>query len=156
MKRTWALTAAGALLAAAIAFAAPPPAPPADAKCPVCGMFVAKYPKWVAAVRFADSSYAWFDGPKDLLTFLLDPGRYDRARKRADVEAVYVRDYYTLEPIDGRHAFYVVGGNVLGPMGKELVPFAKIEDAEGFLRDHRAEKVLRFDEITRATLKALE
>jgi len=36
------------------------------------------------------------------------------------------------------------------------VPFAKKSDADGFLKDHRGRKVLRFDEITPATLKSLE
>ena len=34
-------------------------------KCPVCGMFVHKYPKWVAEIIFKDGTHAVFDGPKD-------------------------------------------------------------------------------------------
>jgi hypothetical protein len=33
-------------------------------KCPVCGMFVAKYPDWVAALVFSDGSTVFFDGVK--------------------------------------------------------------------------------------------
>ncbi len=35
-------------------------------KCPVCGMFVSRYPDWIASMRFKDGSSAFFDGPKDL------------------------------------------------------------------------------------------
>ncbi len=158
MKRALRFLGAWSLLTVSVALAVSPspPAPPANAKCPVCGMFVAKFPKWVGVIRFGDSSYAWFDGTKDLFTYLLDPAKHDPAGKRMDIAAVYVKDYYTLGTIDGRSAFYVFGSDVLGPMGKELVPFAKKDDAEGFLRDHRGKKVLRFDEITRTTLKAME
>ena len=45
---------------------------------------------------------------------------------------------------------------MLGPMGKELVPFARKDDAEGFMHDHRGIKILRFNEITRFVLKGLE
>jgi nitrous oxide reductase accessory protein NosL len=41
-------------------------------------------------------------------------------------------------------------------MGKELVPFGTRADADGFLRDHRGKRILRFGEITPATLKELE
>jgi nitrous oxide reductase accessory protein NosL len=133
-----------------------PVAPPAKAKCPVCGMFVAKYPDWVASITFRDTTSAYFDGPKDLFKFYLDPGKYGPLRKQADVADIHVKDYYSLTLIDGRQAFYVIGGNVLGPMGKELVPFAGKDDAEGFLRDHRGTKILRFNEITRSVLKGLE
>ena len=67
-----------------------------------------------------------------------------------------MKDYYSLAFIDGRQAFYVIGSNVRGPMGKELVPFAGRADADGFLHDHQGKKVLRFGEITPATLKELE
>ncbi|MGQ9653410.1 MAG: nitrous oxide reductase accessory protein NosL, partial [Thermodesulfobacteriota bacterium] len=31
-------------------------------KCPVCGMFVAKYPDWTAQVLFKDGRSVFFDG----------------------------------------------------------------------------------------------
>ena len=45
--------------------AAPVTASKAD-KCPVCGMFVAKYPDFLAQIIFADDSHALFDGAKDM------------------------------------------------------------------------------------------
>ncbi len=145
-------------LSARPAEAAPkaPPEPPARAKCPVCGMCVAKYPDWTGAIVFRDAATVYFDGPKDLFAYYLAPEKYDRSRKRGDVAALYVKDYYSLAFIDGREAFYVVGSDVRGPMGKELVPFARKGDADGFLADHQGKGVLRFGEITRGILKELE
>ena len=57
--------------------------PGRDEKCPVCGMFVAKYPDWLAGLRFEDGTRAVFDGAKDLFKFLLEPGRYLRGRAAA-------------------------------------------------------------------------
>jgi nitrous oxide reductase accessory protein NosL len=133
-----------------------PATPPAKSKCPVCGMFVAKYPEWAAAITFRDSTAVYFDGPKDLFKYYHNPGKYGSARKQADIAAVFVKDYYSLSLIDGRKAFYVIGADVLGPMGKELVPFAGKDDANGFLKDHRGLKVLRFEEITPSVMKGLE
>lgn len=155
MKRTVAFLVLLSLWVVAPAAAAEkaPPAPSAKDKCPVCGMFVAPYPNWVGGILFKDGARFYFDGPKDLFAYYFAPGRYGSARKRADIAEIYVTDYYSVAAIDGRKAFYVVGSDVRGPMGKELVPFAKKTDADGFLKDHKGEKVLRFDEITPATLQ---
>jgi len=130
--------------------------PPAQARCPVCGMFVAKYPNWVASITFRDATSVYFDGPKDLFKYYLEPGRYGPLRKQSDIAEIHVRDYYSLAVIDGRRALYVLGSNVLGPMGKELVPFAGKSDAEGFMRDHGGKRMLRFNEITPAVLKGID
>lgn len=158
MKAVLVVTAFICLLIAGSAPAAQkmPAAPPEKTKCPVCGMFVAKYPDWAASITFRDSTMVYFDGPKDLFTFYVDPGRYAPARKQADIADIRVKDYYSLAVVDGRLAFYIIGSNVLGPMGKELVPFAGKDDAAGFMRDHRGGKILRFNEITRSVLKGLE
>lgn len=158
MKRVFMIMLLFCLLVAGSAPAAQktPATPPAKAKCPVCGMFVAKYPDWAASITFRDSTTVYFDGPKDLFTFYLDPGRYAPARKQADIADIRVKDYYSLAVVDGRRALYVMGSNVLGPMGKELVPFAGREDADGFMRDHGGVRILRFNEITRSVLKGLE
>jgi nitrous oxide reductase accessory protein NosL len=125
-------------------------------KCPVCGMFVAKYPDWVAQIRFKDGGYAVFDGPKDLFKYLADLKRYAPNRRQEDLKAVYVTDYYAVTPIDGSTAYYVTGSDVYGPMGAEFIPFEKETDAREFLKDHGGKRILRFRDITPAVLKGVE
>jgi nitrous oxide reductase accessory protein NosL len=133
-----------------VAFAAPATGfvkPAKGEKCPVCGMFVARYPEWIGEIIFRDGGREVFDGAKDLFRYYLDMRRFGGTRGLGDVTALFVTDYYTLEPIDGKGAFYVVGSDVYGPMGKELIPFARREAAEEFLRDHGGTRIVRFDEI---------
>ena len=52
----------------AMAAAVTVPKPAATSTCPVCGMFVAKYPQWVATVVWRDGTAAHFDGAKDMFT----------------------------------------------------------------------------------------
>jgi copper chaperone NosL len=125
-------------------------------KCPVCGMFVKKYPDWVAQVIFKDGSYAVFDGSKDMFRYLFDLKKYNPRHKAADIDSVYVTDYYGLRLIDGYAAAYVIGSDVYGPMGRELIPFAKVEDARVFMKDHKGKTVLTFGEITPAVVKGLD
>ena len=116
-------------------------------KCPVCGMFVYKYPKWAAQIFYGDKHLS-FDGVKDLMKY------YFKHKDGADV--ILVRDYYTQKTIDAKKAFYVVGSTVYGPMGNELIPFASKEAAKTFYMDHQGKKILSFDEITPEIVKALD
>lgn len=133
-----------------------PSKPGARDKCPVCGMFVAKYPDFVAQVRFRDGSVAFFDGVKDMLKYYRNLPRYAPGRKTADVSGIFVTDYYSLRHIDGHKAFYVAGSDVYGPMGKELIPFGQKADAMEFMKDHKGRAILTFREIDDAILKGLE
>jgi nitrous oxide reductase accessory protein NosL len=130
-------------------------APSPKDKCPVCGMFVAKYPDWLATITFTGAPPLFFDGPKDLFTYLQSRGSYSRNQAVAAIETIQVHDYYSLKPIDARSAYFVIGSDVFGPMGKELVPFAKAAEAQEFSRDHQGKKLLSFGEVTPQVLKGL-
>lgn len=154
-----------AAVAAALLLAAPGaagggegdfPAPGAGDKCSVCGMFVKRYPDWIGGVRLRDGSHLFFDGAKDLFKWWLRPDRYSPGRTPGDVEAIFVTDYYAVRRIPAREAWFVLGSDVLGPMGHELVPFADEREAREFLKDHHGRRVVRFADVTPALLKELQ
>lgn len=128
---------------------------PTTAKCPVCGMFVSKYPDWTSVASFKDGTTLYFDGPKDLLTYYLDPPRYVRGKRQADIAVMSVKEYYSLGAIDPRGAFFVIGSDVYGPMGSELIPFKTEKDALAFKVDHKGKRIIRFNEITSQLIKTL-
>ncbi len=119
-----------------------------DDRCPVCGMFVAKYRTWVAQIVFADGTHAAFDGPKDMFKYFLNPSKYTPNRTTADIAGLYVTEYYSAKPVDAKKLFYVFGSDVLGPMGDELIPLASQEKAREFMADHRGKGILTFPEVT--------
>lgn len=128
---------------------------PSEARCPVCGMFVAKYPGWIVQVRHGSPPAArLFDGVKDMMTFYFSPERFGSSPS-AEIGEIWVKDYYTLEWLDGRQAFYAVGSDVYGPMGHELIPFNSRVAAESFMKDHRAREILTFDQITRELVDSM-
>lgn len=137
---------------AAFALAQPPPNPGPKHLCPVCGMLVSKYPNWVAVVTWKDGHAHFFDGAKDMFKFLHDLPKFAPGHRKEEIAGIYVTDFYNLERIDARKAVFVVGSDVLGPMGHELVPLATRADAEDFLRDHKGKKALGFDLITAKTV----
>lgn len=125
-------------------------------KCPVCGMFVAKYPDFLAQIIFTDGSHALFDGAKDMFKYFFDLKKYNAAKQRSDIASLSVMDYYSMTPVDGRTAWYVIGSDVFGPMGRELIPFQQEKEAKEFSKDHSGKHILRFDEVTPELIKGLE
>ena len=134
----------------------PPLKPSEKDKCAVCGMFVAKYPDWVSQIIFRDGARAFFAGPKDMFKYYVNMKKYDSSKAAANVDSIYVKDYYSLSFIDARAAWFVMGSDVYGPMGNELVAFEKEAGAKEFLRDHKGRKILRMKEITAEILKGLD
>jgi copper chaperone NosL len=130
--------------------------PAARDKCPVCGMFVAKYPDWNAEIIFKDGSYAAFDGAKDMFKYCFDLRRYNPSKSLGDIDSIYVTDYYDLTLIDGTKALYVIGSDVYGPMGRELIPFKEEGGARDFLKDHKGKAVLKFKDVTPGAIKGLD
>lgn len=126
---------------------------PEDAKCPVCGMFVAKYPKWASQITYfyqGKTHTLSFDGMKDLMKFYFDAqkwGKYPFAKTK-NITSIKTLDFYTQKPIEARKAFFVIRSDVYGPMGNEFIGFSTNERAEEFLHDHSGKKILQFKEIT--------
>lgn len=127
-------------------------------KCPVCGMFVYKYPKWAAKINYTKNGaedHFVFDGVKDMMKFYFNPARWGDYKEIA-VSNILVTDYYSNRALDGKKAFYVIGSEVYGPMGKELIPFADRKYAETFMADHAGKKILTFGEITEKMVNGLD
>jgi nitrous oxide reductase accessory protein NosL len=118
-----------------------------DEKCPICGMFVYKYPRWAAQIFYGDKHYS-FDGVKDLMKYYFD--------HKENITKIAVSDYYTQKAIDATTAFYVVGSDIYGPMGNELIPFKNESDAKTFYIDHKGTQIVSFKDITQKEVYKLD
>lgn len=122
-------------------------------KCPVCGMFTYKYPRWAAQIFYKNNGkehHYSFDGVKDLMKFYFNPmawGNYETSKKE-NITKILVTDYYSQKAIDAVKAFYVIRSDIYGPMGHEFIPFSSLEEAQTFKKDHYGTKILKFEEIT--------
>jgi len=130
--------------------------PSSKDKCPVCGMFVAKYPDFLAQILFKDGSSVFFDGTKDMFKYYLNLGKYETKKRSEDIDSIYVTNYYNLTLIDAYQASYVIGSDVYGPMGKELIPFETEGDAKEFMKDHKGQSILRFKDVTHEMIRLLD
>ncbi|QOY52868.1 nitrous oxide reductase accessory protein NosL [Candidatus Sulfurimonas baltica] len=118
-----------------------------DEKCPICGMFVYKYPKWAAQIFYGDSHLS-FDGIKDMMKYYF--------KHKDSVSKILVTDYYSQKAIDGAEAYYVIGSDVYGPMGDEIIPFKNESEAKTFNIDHKGFKVLNFIDINKEEVDKLD
>ncbi|MBW7859683.1 MAG: nitrous oxide reductase accessory protein NosL [Rhodocyclaceae bacterium] len=128
---------------------------PAEARCPVCGMYPARFPHWAAQAIFADGAVHFFDSPVNLYVFLDRVERYSLAYTKADVRAMFVTDVTTGAWIEAGTAWFVLGSDALGPMRDGNLPaFASASAAQEFAT-RRGGKVLAANEITLDLLKPL-
>ncbi|EAY26324.1 nitrous oxide reductase accessory protein NosL [Microscilla marina] len=121
----------------------------AAADCLHCGMPSAEFPKWKVKVT-AKAGDIWYCSPRCMFISTLD-----KAKAPKEIQAIKVVEYYNTKPIDGKTAYYVTGSDILGPMGHDLVPLKDKAAADDFKKEHKGAKVLKFDEVTMETVKAM-
>lgn len=136
------------ILAAGPAYGGERPAPPASRdRCPVCGMFVSKYPDWVSTITYDDGSAVFFDGVKDMLKYYYNISMYHPDKVADSILEMYVTDYYSMEVLPVGEVVFVLDSDVMGPMGKELIPLRGEGEAREFIRDHGGRQI-SFRDIT--------
>ncbi len=117
-------------------------------RCPVCGMFVTPYQDWLATIMFKDDSQLFFDGAKDLFRYYYSLPNKNDARSREDVATIYLTDYYSTRLLPVDKLFLVLGSDIYGPMGHELIPVAGEEAAKTFSKDHNGKQIVTFEQLT--------
>lgn len=125
----------------------------AQQRCPVCGMYPARYPAWAAQVVFKDHSMIAVESPAELFRFLRDVKKYDARHDISDIARMYATDYAKRVWIDAKQALYVQGSKVKGPMGMsdDLPAFASKSDAEAFAKESGG-NVVTFDALSSAKM----
>lgn len=144
-------------------------------ECEVCGMVIPNHPGPSAEVFYADEQPSGHENPAHFCStweaFRYDFERQDRGWTR---QVFYVTDYSGVEYelttdggdvllsthpeaeafVDATTVTFVVGSEVKGAMGRDLIGFSAVDDAEAFQSDHGGD-LLAFDEVTRDTIAQL-
>ncbi len=122
--------------------------------CAACGMYPHRYPQWQTQVIFTDGTMAAFDGNKCMFRFLLNMQKFAPERQPDQIAAIWVKDFKTGKWLDGKAAHYVIDSREMGPMGKELIPFASRNAAEEFQKANGG-TIETYANISMATIKPL-
>jgi copper chaperone NosL len=133
-------------------------------KCPVCGMVIGGTEgqgasvtfkdghvagfHGVAAAVFKDGHVVGFEGARCLFIYNSVPQNYDVDVK--NIARQFVTDFTTKKLVDLSKAFLVLGSNVKGPMGYELIPFSSKEDAAKFAAENEGKWIVQLHEVARS------
>lgn len=115
-------------------------------RCDLCGMRVESESGWRAGGKNADGETLAFDTPKCLFRL---------HHERGGVREPWVIEYYSQARRPARELLFVLGTDLMGPMGRDLVPVAGQEAAERMKRDHGGDRILTFDDVTAEIAAAL-
>ena len=118
-----------------------------DDRCKNCGMKIDPTSAWNADLIGMDGSPVRFDTPRCAFT-------YWRGGKM-QAKDIRAQDYYERAWHDSAELKFVLGGDVLGPMGPDLVPVAAPR-AGKFVQDHSADKAVSATEVTTAVLNDIK
>lgn len=107
---------------------------PAQARCPVCGMYPARHRRWAAQVIFQDGDVQFLDSPLSLFQYLQQVSRYTPGRHASHIAAVYVSDQDSGQWLEVDEAVFVHGSSLMGPMRSGNLPaFASEAQAQAFI-----------------------
>lgn len=117
-----------------------------EPRCKTCGMKIDPKSEWRAEILLADGTTLAFDTPRCALRAFRGGG--------LDAKTLFVQEYYAREKVDASTVRFVVGGDVVGPMGPDLVPVAPSRVTK-FIQDHGADRAYTLDELSREALEKL-
>ncbi len=124
-----------------------------DHSCAVCGMIPVDFQGAKAQIHYKNGKIDTFCCTLHMFSFYLQPDR------PPNIAAIYVNDMEKAERekpeghwIDAMKAYYVVGGDVMGPHGEALVPFSGVKGAEDYMKEYGG-RIIRFEGVTTDMLR---
>jgi nitrous oxide reductase accessory protein NosL len=117
-----------------------------EERCQNCGMKIDRTSPWRAELVADSGAVTSFDTPRCAL----------QAWRGGKVpgKTLRVQEYYDRAFRDASQVRFVLGGDVTGPMGPDLVPVDPARAAK-FIQDHGANRAVSLDEITPGVLADL-
>ena len=142
--------------------------------CAKYGIDTSAHPEFRAYARLKDGSALAFASPKAMFAYFFESGSSGANFSEASAGAnsaskntasgnlgesnstnanfgdaeLYVTDYASGEILRAQDAFYVFGSVLQSARGDDLITFARLRDAQDFMREKKGHKILQFREIS--------
>ena len=142
--------------------------------CAKYGIDTSAHPEFRAYARLKDGSALAFASPKARVAYFFESGSSGANFSEASAGAnsaskntasgnfgesnstnanfsgaeLYVTDYTSGEILRAQDAFYVFGSVLQSARGDDLITFARLRDAQDFMREKKGHKILQFREIS--------
>lgn len=99
-------------------------------RCSACGMYADAAPRWAAGAENTQGEVVRFDAPRCLF----------QQKARGGLREAWVTEYYSQARRDAANVTYVVGSDLIGPMGKDFVP-VDAANVDRFVREHGGRRI---------------
>ena len=142
--------------------------------CAKYGIDTSAHPEFRAYARLKDGSALAFASPKAMFAYFFEGENLSGNNGGASAEEnlmsknpasgnlgeanstdanfggaeLYVTDYASGEILRAQDAFYVFGSVLQSAGGDDLITFARLRDAQDFMREKKGHKILQFREIS--------
>ena len=141
--------------------------------CAKYGIDTSAHPEFRAYARLKDDSALAFASPKAMFAYFFESessganfsgsaGANSVSKNPASMNfdeansasanfggaELYVTDYASSEILRAQDAFYVFGSVLQSARGDDLITFARLRDAQDFMREKKGHKILQFREIS--------
>ena len=142
--------------------------------CAKYGIDTSAHPEFRAYARLKDGSALAFASPKAMFAYFFEGENLSGNNGAASAEEnlmsknsasgnfgesnstdanfgsaeLYVTDYASGEILRVQDAFYVFGSVLQSARGDDLITFARLRDAQDFMREKKGHKILQFREIS--------
>ena len=142
--------------------------------CAKYGIDTSAHPEFRAYARLKDDSALAFASPKAMFAYFFESknlsgnnggtsaeenlmsknpasgnfGESNSTNANFGSAELYVTDYASGEILRAQDAFYVFGSVLQSARGDDLITFARLRDAQDFMREKKGHKILQFREIS--------
>ncbi|MCP3874467.1 MAG: hypothetical protein GY699_15095 [Desulfobacteraceae bacterium] len=116
-------------------------------ECPLCGMYPSRYPQFNCQLIFKDGTYEAFDSATGLLLYLLFSDKTGINPK--PVDKIYFKHYLKESWLESSKSFFVIGSEIMGPMGIEFLPVDNKHAAEELKNQENGKEIISFKKIDR-------
>ena len=124
-------------------------------RCPVCGMKVAKYPRFAAAIQLENKTTYYFCSNRCMLRSWLKPDIF-LASEHAKLSKPVIQAYFSGQQLDARQVIWVSGSDIIGPMGPALIPLRDDASLTAFRQRHGGQTVFWLNNLTTEARNAIE
>lgn len=123
--------------------------PGTDERCSVCGMYPVRYPEFRSQLTTSNGQQLHFCSSQCLINFKANPKEY--VKNAGKIKSIWVTVYPDGGSEYAMGLYYLVGSSLMGPMGREALPYRNKSEALESAKKNGG-KVVRFKDLHPALL----